>query len=57
MEDRAVVMPVGRVLAKILAGDRRLVVEEFDADVAVVGLDRDHGVSLYLALVTRGKPE
>ncbi len=45
MEDRAVEKAVRNVLAEVLAGDRRLFVEQFDLDVAVVGLDRDHDVS------------
>jgi hypothetical protein len=42
VKDGAVEVAVLRVLAEILAGDRRFLVEELDADIAVVGLDRDH---------------
>ena len=45
MKDRVVEEAVRDVLAEVLAGNRRLVVEQFDLDVAVVGLDRDHDAS------------
>ena len=57
MKYRAVEKSVGCVLAKVFAADGGLVFKEFDANVAVTGLDRNHVVSLVLALVTRGNPE
>jgi hypothetical protein len=45
MKDRVREMSISDVLAKVLAGDRCLFVEQFDADVAVIRLDLDHDVS------------
>jgi len=45
MEDGASVVSVGNVLTEVLAGDGGFFLEQFDANVAVIGFDRDHDVS------------
>ena len=65
MKYGAVKMLVRNVLPEIFAGDRRFLIEKFNADVAVVGFNGNHDVSLGLdlacvtfrrATVTRGRP-
>jgi hypothetical protein len=45
VKDRVGEVSIRNVLTEVLAGNRGFVVKQFDADVAVIGLDSDHDVS------------
>ena len=42
MEQGAIVVTVAAVLLEVGTGDRRLVMKQFDLDIAVIGMQRNH---------------
>jgi hypothetical protein len=55
VKDSAVEVTIPNVLAEIFAGYRCFFVKQFDANVAVIGFNRDHNISLCLASVKDGR--